>query len=78
MIFSPVEINVKFVEKTKTKVVKGVLLEPKELHEVIRLIDRSNAEGLKGKDALLLMRLKEAHQDVAPVKARSKSKGRRK
>lgn len=71
MIFSPVEINVKFVEKTRNKVVRGVLLEPKELQSIIKLIDRSNAGGLKGKDALMLMRLKEAYRDITPSKAKA-------
>jgi hypothetical protein len=60
------------VEKTRNKSVKGVLLEPKELHSIIRLIDRNNAEGLKGKDALILMRLKEAYRDIATTKSKSK------
>ena len=74
MIFSPVEINVKFVEQKRNKVVRGVLLEPKELQGIIKLIDRSNAGGLKGKDAMMLMRLKDAYSDIAPCKPKGQRK----
>lgn len=60
MILSPVQI------KTDDNVtLNGVLLESAELSKVIELIDRSNADGLKGEDALLLMRLKDAVGDLA-------------
>lgn len=74
MIYSPVEINVKVIEKPRSKVVRGVLLEGKELQSVIKLIDRNNLGGLKGKDALILMRLKEAYRDITPSKAKAQRK----
>ena len=60
MIMSPVQINT-----TDGKTLNGVLMEGEELNKVIELIDRSNADGLKGDDALLLMRLKDASNDLA-------------
>ena len=65
MIYSPIEINVKFDETKKVKKIRGVLLEKAELAKVVKLIDKSNADGLKGNDAILLMRLKEAAADLA-------------
>ena len=60
MIMSPVQINT-----DDGKTLNGVLLETEEINKVIELIDRSNADGLKGEDALLLMKLKEAGRDLA-------------
>ena len=65
MIYSPIEINVKFDETKKVKKIRGVLLEKSELAKVVKLIDKSNSDGLKGNDAILLMRLKEAAADLA-------------
>ncbi len=65
MIYSPIEINVKFDETKKVKKIRGVLLEKAELTKVVKLIDKSNSDGLKGNDAILLMRLKEAAADLA-------------
>lgn len=65
MIYSPIEINVKFDETKKVKKIRGVLLEKTELTKVVKLIDKSNSDGLKGNDAILLMRLKEAAADLA-------------
>ena len=83
MIYSPVEMMVTF-ENAKSKVVKGVLLEKAEMSKVIKLIDRSNANGLKGYDAMLLMRLKDAAADLTekkavkkPVKGKAKPKSKK-
>jgi len=65
MIYSPIEINVKFDETKKVRKIRGVLLEKAELTKVVKLIDKSNSDGLKGNDAILLMRLKEAAADLA-------------
>lgn len=65
MIYSPIEINVKFDETKKVKKIRGVLLEKSEISKVVKLIDKSNSDGLKGNDAILLMRLKEAAADLA-------------
>lgn len=65
MIYSPIEINVKFDETKKVKKIRGVLLEKSEISKVVKLIDKSNSDGLKGNDAILLMRLKEAVADLA-------------
>ena len=65
MIYSPIEINVKLDETKKVRKIRGVLLEKAELTKVVKLIDKSNSDGLKGNDALLLMRLKEAAADLA-------------
>ena len=59
MIMSPVEIKT-----DDGNTISGVLLEGSELNKLIELIDCSNADGLKGEDALLLMRLKEASRDL--------------
>ena len=56
---------VTFEDTKKSKVIKGTLLEKAELSKVIKLIDRSNANGLKGCDAMLLMRLKDAEAELA-------------
>ena len=60
MILSPVQIKT-----DNNETINGVLLESEELSKVIELIDRSNADGLKGEDVLLLMRLKEASRDLS-------------
>ena len=60
MIFSPVQIKTDNNEN-----INGVLLESAELSKVVELIDRSSVDGLKGEDALLLMRLKEASRDLS-------------
>lgn len=65
MIYSPIEIYVKFDETKKVKKIRGVLLEKSEISKVVKLIDKSNSDGLKGNDAILLMRLKEAAADLA-------------
>jgi len=65
MIYSPIEINVKFDETKKVRKIRGVLLEKAEIAKVVKLIDKSNSDGLKGNDAILLMRLKEAAADLA-------------
>ena len=67
MIYSPIEINVKFDdEKNKrNKRIRGVLLEKAEIAKVVKLIDKSNSDGLKGADAVLLMMLKDAVADLA-------------
>jgi hypothetical protein len=65
MIYSPIEINVKFDETKKVRKIRGVLLEKAEIAKVVKLIDKSNSDGLKGNDAILLMRLKDAAADLA-------------
>ena len=60
MILSPVQIKT-----DKGETINGVLLEGEELNKVIELIDSNNADGLKGDDALVQMRLKEASRDLA-------------
>lgn len=64
MIYSPIEINVKFEETKKPKKIRGILLEKAEATKVVKLIDKINSDGLKGNDAILLMRLKEAIADL--------------
>ena len=59
MILSPVEIKT-----DEGMTINGVLLEAAELGKVVDLINRSNADGLKGDDALLLMQLKNAERDL--------------
>ena len=67
MIYSPIEINVRLEdEKNKrSKRIRGVLLEKAEIAKVVNLIDKSNSDGLKGADAVLLMMLKDAAADLA-------------
>ena len=65
MIYTPIEINVKLEETKRVKKIRGVLLEKAELTKVVKLIDKSSSDGLKGKDAILLMNLKEALVDLA-------------
>lgn len=60
MILSPVQIKT-----DEGNAINGVLLEVMELNKVIDLIDCNNADGLKGEDALLLMKLKDASRDLA-------------
>lgn len=60
MILSPVQIKT-----DEGNTINGVLLEAAEVGKVVELIDRSNADGLKGEDALLLMKLKAASRDLA-------------
>lgn len=60
MILSPVQIKT-----DEGKTLNGILIEGEELAKVIDLIDRSNADGLKGEDACLLMKIKAASRDLA-------------
>ena len=60
MIIAPALVNTD-VGKT----ISGVILEQEDLDKVIGLIDRSNADGLKGEDAALLLKLKEASRELA-------------
>ena len=64
MIYSPVEITVQFEKTNRKKNVKGVLLGKSEMKKVVKLIDKTNSDGLKGNDAVLLIRLKEALSDL--------------
>ena len=65
MIYSPIEINVTFDDSKRSKKIRGVLLEKSELTKVVKLIEKSSSDGLKGADVVLLMRLKEATADLA-------------
>lgn len=61
VVFSPVEISiVKEDGKTTNRVVRGALLPKKTIDAIITLIDKSNSNGLTGKDAVLLIQLKNA------------------
>ena len=60
MIIAPALVNTD-VGKT----ISGVILEQEDLDKVIGLIDRSNADGLKGEDEALLLKLKEASRELA-------------
>ena len=60
MIISPVQINT-----DEGKTINGVILEQDDLNYVIDLIDRSNADGLKGDDAVLVLKLKDASRELA-------------
>jgi hypothetical protein len=60
MIISPVRIEV-----DNGITYNGVLLEAEDLKNVVSLIDRSNANGLKGVDVCLLMRLKDAYKTLS-------------
>ena len=60
VIYSPLEMKVSSPETGRSRIVRGALLMKGELAKVVKLIDRNNSNGLKGNDAILLMRLKEA------------------
>ena len=62
MILAPVQIKT-----DDERVIDGALLDVDGLTKVIALIDGSNADGLKGEDATLLMHLKEAHKDLCDL-----------
>jgi len=59
MILSPVQIK---TEEGTT--INGVLFEKEDLGNVIALINRTNADGLKGADALVMMQLHDALKDL--------------
>ena len=59
MIISPAQI------KTDGRVICGVILEQEDLNKVIDLIDQNNADGLKGENAALLLKLKDASRELA-------------
>ena len=59
MIISPAQVNT-----DEGKTINGVILEQDDINNVIELIDRSNADGLKGEDAVLLMKLKNASREL--------------
>ena len=65
MMYSPIEIIVKAEDSKRSKKIRGVLLDKAELTKVVKLIDKSNSDGLKGADVVLLMRLKQATMDLA-------------
>lgn len=74
MICSPVEIVVSFNDTKRERTIKGVLLEKADLRNVIKLIDKCNANGLKGKDAICLMSLKDALGDLTDKRPKKESK----
>ena len=64
MIYAPIQIKVTSPETRRSKIVRGAILEKGELKKIISLIDKTNSNGLKGRDAILLMRLKESVLDI--------------
>ena len=64
VIYSPLQMKVSSPETGRSRIVRGALLMKGELAKVVKLIDRNNANGLKGNDAILLMRLKESLADL--------------
>lgn len=60
MILSPAKITIE--DSTK---IKGVVLDGEYLTKVIDLIERSTVNGLKGEDAVLLMKLRMARQELS-------------
>lgn len=64
MIVSPIEVKI-----DDGSMVRGVMLGEDELGQVIALIDSKNADGLRGKDLELLLRLKEAMKDFVKAAA---------
>lgn len=63
MILSPVQIK---TEEGTT--INGVLFEKDDVVNVISLINRTNSDGLKGADALVLMQLQDALKDLVEQK----------
>ena len=59
MILSPVQIK---TEEGNT--INGVLFEKEDVVNVISLINRTNSDGLKGADALVMMQLQDAVKDL--------------
>lgn len=64
MIYSPVEIEITCEGAKRAKKMRGVLLDKSEITKVIKLIDRSTVNGLKGGDAVLLVGLKRAASNL--------------
>ena len=61
MIYCPVEVEVGLIDgKRARKIIRGALFPKKTIEAIVRLIDKSNSNGLKGKDAVLLIGLKDA------------------
>ena len=59
MILSPVQIK---TEEGTT--INGFLFEKVDVVNVISLINRTNSDGLKGADALVMMQLQDAVKDL--------------
>lgn len=62
MILSPVEI---LIAPSEIETLKGALLDKEHLDSVIRIIENTNADGLNMKDAVVLMELKNASENLA-------------
>lgn len=61
VVYSPVEISIVNEDgKTTKRVIRGAFLPKKSIDAIIKLIDKSNSNGLTGKDAILLFQLKNA------------------
>ena len=62
MILSPVQIKT-----DEGNMISGALIEREDLMNLISLINRTNADGLKGADALVMMQLHDAAQDLSQL-----------
>ena len=60
MILSPVQIKT-----DEGNTISGALIEREDLMNLISMINRTNADGLKGADALVMMQLQDAAKDLS-------------
>jgi len=61
LIYSPVELRIwDKGGKKRQKVIRGALIPKQTVDGIVNLIDKTNARGLRGRDAILLMALKNA------------------
>ena len=76
MVYSPVQVIIggSIGAKAKPKVITGALFEKKDLREVVGLISKCNANGLVGKNALIMMKLVNTLRDLSSLNAKKPAK----
>ena len=68
VVYSPCEIELVSVDGKKVKrILRGALLPKRTLVAVTRLIDKIAVNGLSGKEAILLMALKNASDTLSRI-----------
>lgn len=68
VVYSPCEIELVNIDGKKVKrVLRGALLPKRTLVAVTRLIDKIAVNGLSGKEAILLMALKNASDALSKI-----------
>lgn len=64
MIYTPVEICA-YTDTGKEKNIKGALLEKSDLKNIINLVAKLSANGLKCREATMMMKICDAYRSLA-------------